>query len=245
MKTWLEANWSTPVTIHAGTSTRQGGHSQAPYTSLNLATHVGDDDSDVALNRRLLRQSLQLPSEPVWLQQTHSTRIIHVDQQVPEGPADGAVTDRAGVVLAVMTADCLPLLLFDPTQHRLGAIHIGWRGFADGMVQEAMKWFSPADPCMAWLGPSIQARHYEIDSTVREACLAQCPQGTCAFTQTRPGHWFLDLPQMVEQQLREYGVQQIYHSGRCTHLESEHWYSYRRDGQTGRMATLIWCDAME
>jgi len=241
-RTWLAANWPAPAHIHAGTTTRNGGISTAPYDSFNLACHVGDRDSDVAENRRRLRRMLALPAEPIWLAQQHGTTIIDLSRG--SGPdADGSYTDRAETVCAVMTADCMPLLLCDCKGTEIAAVHIGWRGLCAGIIGNAMRCFrSPAKQLLAWIGPGISAGRYPVGADVRTACLASLPDASRWLTPAPGGKWHADLAGMIRVQLENAGVAGIFMSNTCNHDNGADYFSYRRDGRTGRMASLIWMD---
>ena len=237
---WLVADWPAPPGVHAATSLRTGGVSPAPWDSLNLAMHVEDDPARVAENRR----RLELPAEPVWLEQVHGTAVVRADtvrdDEVPR--ADAAWTDRKGVICAVLTADCLPVLFSDRAGTRVAAAHAGWRGLAAGVLEATVAALGvPGDEILAWLGPAIGPESYEVDETVRAAFLAADPAAEAAFTPTRPGHWHLDLYTAARRRLEAHGV--TVHGGEyCTFREADRFYSYRRDGLTGRMATVIWLE---
>ncbi len=237
---WLVADWPAPPGVHAATSLRTGGVSPAPWDSLNLAMHVEDDPARVAENRR----RLELPAEPVWLEQVHGTAVVRADtvrdDEVPR--ADAAWTDRKGVICAVLTADCLPVLFCDRAGTRVAAAHAGWRGLAAGVLEATVAALGvPGDEILAWLGPAIGPESYEVDETVRAAFLAADPAAEAAFTPTRPGHWHLDLYTAARRRLETHGVT-VHGGDHCTCREADRFYSYRRDGLTGRMATVIWLE---
>lgn len=240
---WTRANWPAPEWLHAGTTFRMQGTSKGAYAGLNLADHVGDVQEAVFKNRQILKSRLTLPSDPVWLQQVHGHRILDLDKKFSSNEADGSSSCKNGMVCAVLTADCIPVLIFDATEHRIAAVHVGWRGFCQAIISAALNCFSgsPATQ-MAWIGPGISQRHYEVDDVVRQACLDMDQKLDVAFSESRSGHWYADLSRMIEISLRKYGMEQIYQCGSCTFELPEYFYSYRRDGITGRMATLIWMD---
>ncbi|MCS3903873.1 YfiH family protein [Methylohalomonas lacus] len=242
-RAWLAADWPAPDHVHAGTTTRAGGYSKPPYASFNLAAHVGDDGAAVNHNRRQLQQCLQLPAEPAWLQQVHGPRVIAA-HTIDDGPADASWTDRPGVVCAVLTADCLPLLLTDRGGSCVAVVHVGWRGLVAGVIDATVAAL-PAHPAdlLAWLGPAIGPAAFEVGSDVRDACLATFANADSCFTRGRPGHWQADLPGLAERALRRAGVETCCNCGYCTYSDPLRFYSYRRDGTTGRMASLIWMDA--
>ena len=239
---WLPAQWPAPLGVHAGITTRLDGHSRPPYDRFNLAMHVGDNPAHVDSNRRMLRQNLRLASDPVWLAQTHSNHVITTTPELRNPAADGACTQMPGVICAVLTADCLPLLLCNETGTRIAAIHVGWKGYCAGIVTNAIRMFAPRETLLAWLGPCIRAEHYEIGSDVYEACIRSHADALDAFMPSRPGHWLADLALLVTINLHRHGVDQIFDSMICTYTGKHHFYSYRRNGITGRMASLIWMD---
>ncbi|MEK6731740.1 MAG: peptidoglycan editing factor PgeF [Pseudomonadota bacterium] len=237
---FIRPDWSAPKNIHAATTTRIGGTSLAPFDSLNLADHVGDDLNAVLQNRTLLQQSLNLPSEPNWLTQTHSTRVLHLpfDQN---RDADASFTTEKNVICSVLTADCLPILLCDNAGTEIAAVHAGWRGLADGIIGNTLKNFtaSPKE-LMAWIGPAICRNKFEIDDSVRRVFMHNHIESAEAFVPSKPDHWFLDLVQIARIQLKMLGVTHIYGGKYCTYSDANRFFSYRRNPETGRIATLIW-----
>ncbi len=243
----IRPDWPAPANIHALSTTRHGpGVSQAPYAAFNLGTRCGDAPAAVLENRAALIKTYALPSEPNWLQQVHGTDVVRFDRRgaacrVQHEPvADASVTSVANTVLAVLTADCLPVLFCNADGTEVAAAHAGWRGLAAGMLEAtvAAMQSAPAD-LMAWLGPAAGPAHYEIDEPVRQVFLATDPQSHSAFIETRPGHYRIDLPAIARQRLAAVGVQRVYGGQNCT-LSDQRFYSHRREQQTGRMATLIW-----
>ncbi|MCW8196112.1 peptidoglycan editing factor PgeF [Proteobacteria bacterium 005FR1] len=235
--------WPAPESVGSFVTCRTGGCSRSPYDSNNLGTHVGDDPQSVAENRRRLRDYL-LIDEPCWLEQVHGTGLVEAGSQTGIPVADGSFTRRPGAVSAVLTADCLPLLLCDQQGEQVAAVHCGWRGLAAGIIPLSLDKFSAAaGSIMAYLGPAISGRHYEVGDEVREALDASLKGNAAAFSKPvehKPGHFLVDLYAVARAQLKAAGIAQIYGGDRCTFAEAEHFYSYRRDGVTGRMATLIW-----
>ena len=281
---------STPVTLPGPTwpgvssfvTTRQGGVSDAPFTSWNLGDHVGDDPARVAENRQLL--AALLPGAPLWLQQVHGTDVVDADagagagvragatatvtatatatttedadaradaaadasdssiQPVPCG--DAAITRTPGKVLAIMTADCLPVVLAACDGSVLGMAHAGWRGLAAGVLEstvKAMRSQHNEAPLRAWIGPAIGPTAFEVGEDVRTAFLADDPDAATCFRPAAAVHkWLADLPGLARRRLLRAGVQDVTLSGHCTVTDAEHFFSYRRDGQTGRFATLAW-----
>lgn len=245
LQSWLEADWPAPSGIHGGTTTRLGGHSAAPYTGFNLGDHVGDDAQRVGANRARLRALLGLPAEPCWLRQEHGRRIARAGPAgVDDVRADAVLSTEVGVVCAVLTADCLPLLLCDRTGTHIAAVHAGWRGLAAGVIGAAIEAFpvAPGD-LLAWIGPAIGAAHYEVGKEVAEALSGVYAGAAQNLRPGRTGHWYADLPGLARGILRERGVGTVCGGTYCTYEQEALFYSHRRDGQTGRMATLVWRDA--
>ncbi len=237
------AGWPAPPNVRALTTLRSGGVSLPPFASFNLADHVGDDPGAVALNRRHLRQRLRLPAEPVWLTQVHGTTVVDAARAAPNTQADGSFTDRPDVVCSVLTADCLPIFLCDESGTRVAILHAGWRGLAAGVVErgiEAMA-VSPAT-LMAWLGPAIGPQAFEVGAEVREAFTLGNAAAADLFTPGRDGHFFADLYALARLRLAAAGVNRIFGGGLCTVADQVRFFSYRRDGACGRMASLIWIE---
>lgn len=237
----LNHNWRASVAIHAVTTLRTGGNSAGPYASLNLGDHVGDDPDAVRRNRAQLNDMLALPSEPVWLTQVHGTNVIDAATARPGAIADGAYTDRRGVVLAVLTADCLPIFLCDRTGAKIALLHAGWRGLAAGVIEAGVRALAvPGGQLLAHLGPAIGPDAYEVGDDVRDAFVRHDPAAAQAFRANGTGHWFADMYALARRRLSALGVCEITGGDRCTHREADKFFSYRRDGVTGRMASLIW-----
>ncbi len=235
---WMEARWPAPAYVRAGTTLRTGGFSEGPYATLNLGTHVGDDDDHVLANRRLLREALDLPAEPRWLTQEHGNRIVTLDAN-PETPiADGALSTKTSAVCAVLTADCLPVLLCHRYEPMVAALHAGWRGLAAGILEAGLCRFSDRH-ILAWLGPYISQPHYAVGPELREIFLARSTAFMPCFAHTG-GRWRADLAGIARVILRQNGITAIYGGAHCSYAETEKFFSYRRDGTTGRMASLIW-----
>ena len=240
---WLTANWHAPSHIHAGTTMRYGGISTDPYDQLNLGMHVEDGHNSVLKNRERLFRYLKLPAEPVWLNQVHGNNIIQIDSEITDKTADGSYSREENKVCVVMTADCLPLLLCDNEGKQIAAIHIGWRGLSKNIIPVALEKFTCAhDKLISWLGPCIGADHYEIDTTVYDATKKIFAGAEECFIETCTGHWLMDLKQLVSKQLITLGVGHIYTSSYCTFSDQTRFFSHRRDGTTGRIASLIWID---
>jgi YfiH family protein len=245
---FIVPNWPAPANVNALATTRLGGTSAKPYSSLNLASHVGDDRDRVDLNRQRLLSMLPLRKEPVWLNQVHGNRVHVVGKGsgsvcedsetgdlgdgTPE--ADASYTKQSDVALVILVADCLPILLCGDNGNEIAALHAGWGGLADGVVQRTVARFE-SNRVIAWLGPAIGPCHYEVDRMVKDRFVS-----SNAFTESKQaGHWMFDLYAEASNQLRDAGVESIYGEVLCTHCDGR-FFSYRRDGVTGRIAVLIW-----
>jgi len=234
-------DWPAPKNVKALQTTRNGGISAPPYSSLNLGDHVGDAPLAVARNRMLL--SPLLPSEPVWLKQVHGTEVIDAAQATCWPQADASFSTHTDAVCAVMTADCLPLLLCDDTGSVVGAAHAGWRGLCDGVIEQTVRAMNvPPHTLMAWLGPAIGPQSFEVGDEVRAAFVSIQPQAAAAFTAGAPGKWLADIYQLARLRLNALGITRIYSGNLCTYTDRARFFSYRRDGVTGRMGTFIWLE---
>lgn len=233
------ANWPAPKNINALTTTRLNGYSQAPYDSNNLALHVGDNPEKVLKNRQQMLEMLCLPKEPVWLNQTHST-ICVIAESESNRDADAAITRSKALPLAILTADCLPITLCSVEGDEIAAIHAGWRGLFNGIVENTLcKMHSEPRQLMAWIGPAICQRCYEVGEEVFNAFTSKYPQSKAAFV-PKDNKWLANLPMIAEIVLNSQGVHAVYQSNFCTYELNDELYSYRRQAQTGRIATLIW-----
>jgi polyphenol oxidase len=240
---WVEPEWPAPAGVRALSTFRSGGVSTAPYASLNLGGHVGDLPEAVAENRRRLRAAAGLPAEPVWLTQVHGSNVVDLDAAGPVGPADAAFTRGRARVCAILTADCLPLVLAAETGDLVSALHAGWRGLAGGVIEATVKALPVApEKLMAWLGPAIGPRHFEVGAEVREALLAGDPGAGAAFAANARGRFMADLGALARGRLAALGIGRIYGGGQCTYADADRYFSHRRDGMTGRQATLIWLE---
>jgi hypothetical protein len=244
-------DWPAPANVRALQTTRDGGVSMGAYASLNLGDHVGDDPVAVARNRALLRSTL--PTDPVWLKQVHGNIVADADHAVGVPEADAATARQPGKVCAVMTADCLPLLLCDEAGTVVAAAHAGWRGLAGGVVEATVEAMNVApEQLLVWLGPAIGPAAFEVGEEVRQAFMAHDPAATKAFVPRQPltphssslteSKWLADIYLLARQRLALLGVKRVYGGGLCTYADAERFYSYRRDRATGRMASLIWLD---
>lgn len=241
MDSLILPDWPLPAGVKACSTTRYGGVSLPPYDSLNLGTHVGDEAQAVAVNRQRLVEGADLPQMPVWLEQVHGTRVVRLDGQTPADlQADAVYSNVPGQVCAVMTADCLPVLFCSQAGDEVAAAHAGWRGLCNGVLEQTLAAFD-AEPgrINAWLGPAIGPQQFEVGSEVRAAFIAVDDAAAAAFTPM--GDKFLaDICLLARQRLQRAGIHAIYGGDRCTVSEISHFFSYRRDGITGRLASLIW-----
>ncbi|QUJ66946.1 peptidoglycan editing factor PgeF [Photobacterium sp. GJ3] len=238
---WITPDWPAPAHVKAMSTTRSGGISQGSYEGLNLGDHVGDEPAAVAHNRQWLQQQLGLVHAPAWLTQTHSTIVLDLHGPLSPAPnADASVTRESGIACTVMTADCLPVLLCDRQGTQVGAVHAGWRGLADGILEKTVRTFS-AEPnqMLAWLGPAIGPAAFEVGGEVRERFVSEQPDAASAFT-PKGEKWLADLYLLARLRLQRAGITQIFGGTECTYADPARFYSYRRDGVTGRQASLIW-----
>ncbi|MES2405315.1 MAG: peptidoglycan editing factor PgeF [Pseudomonadota bacterium] len=258
---WIIPDWPAPAVVRATVATREGPERarQSPY-GFNVSTRCGDDQNAVAKNRAFLHEALSLPSEPRWLRQVHGTAVVRFSlpplagegarradggnaatEHPVEPEADAAVTRTPGIVLAIQTADCLPVFLCIDDGSEVAAAHAGWRGLSAGVLENTLAAMqAPRANIIAWLGPAIAAKSYEVGEEVREAFLAHDSAATSAFSATRPGHWSCDLYALARQRLQRAGVTRIFGGGFDTFTDPR-LHSYRRDGaHNGRMVSLIW-----
>lgn len=243
---WIVPDWDVPNHVKAVTTTKQGGVSNGSYASMNLAQHVGDDAAIVAQNRECLMQKLQLSNEPVWLNQVHSNYVmelqLHANSKLPED-ADGSVSRQAGLVCAVMTADCLPLLLSNRQGTCVAAVHAGWRGLAAGIIENAVQVMQcSSSEIFAWLGPAIGPLAFEVGDDVRDKFIAYNKMAEQAFMPYENGKWLANIYMLAQQRLNKLGIRNISGGSYCTYRQDSLFYSYRRDKTTGRMASLIWME---
>ena len=238
---WLQPNWPAPNNIYAATTLRTGGVSLGEYDSLNAATHVGDDSAFVTCNRRIIRSMLNLPSEPVWLNQTHSNVAVQAIVNPNALDADASFTKEPGIVCAVMTADCLPLLVCSSDGTKIAAIHAGWRGLLNGIIDNTLSALQTTD-LLIWLGPAIGPEQFEVGEEIRSLFMSRSMNYAPAFKQRTQGKWLADIYELARINLNMLGIEKIYGGHYCTVTDKKQFYSYRRDKITGRMATLIWRD---
>jgi YfiH family protein len=244
----LTPDWPAPKNIRAAITTRQGGKSSGAYSSFNLGTHVQDDPANVEANRQLLCQQLQLQKVPQWLEQIHGNKIVEAQADGRVRTADACFTREHGLACVVMTADCLPVLICDNKGTQVAAVHCGWRSLSQSILEKTIATFSasPKD-LLVYLGPAISKTHFEVGMDVLEAFFESSRSAkhtdqiaTAFYPGKRPLHFYADIYALATVELNSLGVAHIYGGSACTFNESETWYSYRRDGVTGRMASLIW-----
>lgn len=240
---FLEPDWPAPAGVRALTTTRRGGVSVPPWDSFNLGQHVGDDPDAVALNRGRVASRCQVAVTDIhWLDQVHGTRVAYLPAVEGATTADASVCRTPGCVSVVLTADCLPVLFCTLDGKAVAAAHAGWRGLAAGVLERTVDRLGPANQVMAWLGPAIGPAAFEVGPEVRAAFMARDAAAETAFAPApgRPGHYLADLFRLARLRLEAAGVTRVYGGGLCTYSEPERFYSYRRDGETGRMASLVW-----
>lgn len=241
MSSFIVPDWPAPEGVRALSTTRRGGVSEPPWQGFNLGDHVGDDPLAVAANRATLRR--ELPAEPVWLSQVHGTRCVDAALAGPDAQADASFTRQRGVVCAVLTADCLPVLLCDERATVVGIAHAGWRGLAAGVIEATVVAMGePGARLMAWLGPAIGARAFEVGGEVREQFLASDAAAADAFAAAAGGKWLCDIHRLARRRLHALGIRRVAGADFCTVNDVQRCFSYRRDGVTGRMASLIWLE---
>jgi len=243
----LRPDWPASAAVQVAFTTRIGGVSSGRFTSLNVATHVGDDAVAVAENRRRLRAALALPAEPLWMRQIHGIGVCDADAAggapAPAGPptADAAVTRTPGRVLAIQVADCLPVVFATADAKVVAAAHAGWRGLAAGVLEAVVAAMgAPASWLHAWIGPAISATNFEVGTEVRTAFVAVDPRAGIAFEPNARGRWQCDLALLASQRLATLGLQSVSNCRLCTHADAGRFFSYRRDGETGRQTALVW-----
>ena len=242
--TCIYPDWQVPAHVHACVTTRLGGVSKPPFDSMNLATHVGDDPQAVEANRMLLRQQLQLPQEPHWLEQVHGLQVADIDC-LQQCQADAFYTDRPDVVGVVLTADCLPVFIANRSGTEVAVAHAGWKGLLQGVIEQTVKrFFSAPDELHVWLGPAIGPTAFEVGEDVllgftKEAGQDKAVVSAC-FKSHGKGKWLADIYALASYRLKRLGISNVSGGDFCTVSDEHMFYSYRRDGKTGRMASLIW-----
>jgi len=239
----IRPDWPLSDSIQAFTTTRAGGVSRAPWESFNLGDHVGDHPAAVAANREQLQQFLGR-ARPQWLSQVHGIQVVEARAGGPVQEADASWSSTPGVACTVLTADCLPVLFADPAGPRVAAAHAGWRGLLNGVLEATLACFDAPERVQIWLGPAIGPLAFEVGPEVRSAFCDQHAGAEIAFVPSplHPGRWLADLYQLAWQRLARAGVTQVSGGEYCTFTQQDLFFSYRRDGVTGRMASLIWID---
>ena len=243
MNNWITPNWPAPLNVQAIFTTRSGGTSSGPYTSFNLGDHVGDKQHIVKLNRAKLLKTL--PDEPKWLNQLHGSTPIWVDNNTSILKGDAALSKTHNIVCAILTADCLPIFLCDEAGTVVGIAHAGWRGLVSGIIEQTISEMKKecSHNIMAYLGPAIGPNHFEIGEEVRDSFIKYDNRSASAFTihgSVNSKKWLANIFLLARQRLVTAGVTKIYSNEECTYSDSNRFFSYRRDGDTGRMAGLIW-----
>ncbi len=245
----LHADWPAPPGVHALTTLRRGiGTSQPPFDTFNLGNRDaanGDDPGTVESNRKRLIEHARLPASPHWLKQVHGVDVVRCEtgSNGDEPVADASVTATPGVVLAILTADCLPVVFAADDGREVAAAHAGWRGLATGVLEATIAAMqTPAEHVVAWLGPAAGPLAYEIGEEVYRAFVDRDPASVAAFAATRPGHWRVDLYALARMRLAQMDVTRVHGGGLCTITDPQRFYSHRRDGRSGRLATLVWFD---
>jgi YfiH family protein len=249
----LTPKWSVPSHIKAYTTLRSPGYSEGPYAGFNLGLHVGDNESDVRANREILRQKANLPSEPKWTNQVHSNIAVLAEtiSDTPPVTADASYTKKTNTICVVLTADCLPILVTNTEGSEVAAIHAGWRGLANGIVENTLATLaSSPETLMVWVGPSISQPYYEVGEDFYATfskfhTKEECHQAFKQKPNKETPKWLADVPLLAYQRLVKIGVQpqHIYLSNECTYAHEDRYFSYRRDGVTGRMASMIFIDS--
>jgi YfiH family protein len=246
---YLVPDWPAPANVSAVITLRARGASLSPYDHFNLAAHVGDNPAQVATNRSLLREQLDFTLQPVWLDQVHGTEVVHAPNNPSLPSADGAYTNIVNQPCAILTADCMPVLLCNQQGTQVAAVHAGWRGLCGGIISKALEQFAPGDNVMAYMGPAISARHFEVGAEVRSAFLSKTVTNNQkdnikkAFVETSQGHYLADLYALARAELTQKGVTQVYGGEFCSYSQSDLFYSYRREKVCGRNASLIWLNS--
>lgn len=236
-------DWSVPQNIKAVMTTRDGGFGSDQFGSLNIAKHVGDDELTVEKNRNLLSSELNLPSTPLWLNQVHSNKVISEVEYKDSIDADGLYTSEKGVVLAIMTADCLPVIFFDNDKKQIAAIHCGWRGLLSGIIENTITKLSvKLENISVWMGVAIGPQNFEVGGEVLELFAKKNKKLENCFVQKSGDKWLADIYQIARTLLLDNGITKIFGGKGCSFEGKDKFFSYRRDGETGRMATLIWME---
>ncbi len=237
----ITPDWPAPPTVAAISTTRNAGVSEGAYTNFNIGAHCGDNPDHVACNRKALREQCGFPTEPSWLKQVHGDHVValHQDKALLDRTADASYTTDTNTVCVVMTADCLPILFCDKQGTCVASVHAGWRSLAAGIIEKTIAAL-PASPddLLAWFGPAIGADAFEIGDEVKAQL--SIPDSDHCFTHNAAGRWFCSLTGLASLRCQRVGVTALYGGEHCTYREKDRFYSYRRDGQTGRLGSFIW-----
>lgn len=238
---WIRPEWPAPPNVRAAVTTRDGGVSVGAYSSLNLGTHVGDIAEAVLENRRRVRDALGLRAEPVWLNQVHGTHVIAVGEHDEPPTADASFAIAPGPACVVLTADCLPVIFCDDAGTRVAAAHAGWRGLADGVLAATVGALGvPPANVLAWLGPAIEQSAFEVGDEVRARFVEANPSTAESFVRNERDRWQADLYALARFELQRLGLSRVYGGGYRCFEDRARFFSYRRDGVTGRMGTFVW-----
>ncbi len=233
--------WPAPTRVRSLVTTRNAGVSRPPFDSFNIADHVEDSAENVHTNRQRLSQELELPADPVWLQQVHGIKVVRAELAAEVEIADASTTELKNTVCTVMTADCLPVLICNHAGTQVAAVHAGWRGLVGGILETTVNTFQhPSNTLYAWLGPAIGPSAFEVGDDVMQMYVEEDHDLTAAFSTGKPGKYYLDIYLAAKIRLNKLGVTDVYGGAFCTYTDSTRFYSYRRDGVTGRMASMIW-----
>ena len=238
-------DWDVPANVRAVSTTRLGGFSSGVYSNNNLAFHVADDPACVEKNRAHLKTTLALPAEPRWLTQVHSNRVVDVSRDALDeaDEADASYGHGSSSPCLVMTADCLPLLLCDKKGQQVAAVHAGWRGLLNDIIENSLGMFDGENrDVIAWMGPAISQKAFEVGAEVYEAFVQKHDESRACFQPIGAGKYMMDIYALAKQRLNSAGVNAIYGGQYCTFSDATRFFSFRRDGECGRMATLIWLD---
>jgi polyphenol oxidase len=238
----IRPDWRAPRHVRAAFTLRTGGVSVGPFASLNVGHHVGDVPDAVSENRRRVREALALPAEPAWLEQVHGATVVSLDETVG-GRADASMARTTGKICAIQVADCMPVLFADREGTAIAAAHAGWRGLSGGVLESTVRALAlPPERLLAWLGPAIGPAGFEVGADVRDAFTRDDPATTKAFAPNAHGKWQCDLAALARRRLARLGLRDVTGGQWCTWSDASRFYSYRRDGQCGRMAALIWME---
>jgi len=239
---WIQPNWPAPKNVASISTTRHGGISKGIYSNFNLGAHVDDDELCVKRNRQILREQLGIKHEPNWIDQQHGTNIVQLTtSNNATYQADATYTTEQDKVCVALTADCLPVLFSDQEGSCVAVAHAGWRGLLKGVLESTLSALpAPNNQILCWLGPAIGPKKFEVGEDLKDLFVSKDQIHGVAFKPSSTGKCLADIYQLAKNILINCGVENIYGGGCCTYSETDRFYSYRRDGNTGRMATMIW-----